>query len=438
MKRSAVLTVVAIVLGLTAVAAALVFAFTAPTVLRIAVGPVGSEDTRIVVTILQTFAREKHPIRLRLIPSDSPVASAELLKVGKADLAVVRSDGNMPANASTVAILHRDAMMIMAPADKGIHTVADLAGRKIGFLRGAILNQKLLDLILERYGVDPTRIEKIGLRPGDGRGAIQSGMVDAIVYVGPASSMAATRIFTELFTEDGRAPIILKIVNAEAIVQSNPSLEVTNILRGTFGGAPPRPADNIETIAVTHRLVADRSLKDSVVGDLAKALFDVRQTVAAEVPNFARVEAPDTDKLGPLVVHPGAAAYFEGEQKSFIEQYGEWIYIVIMGISLVGSLGAALLSRQLSSRKPAGSSEIDKVLMLLRRARMAGSVEDLERIQQEADEVFGRTVERAAASAIDETVLSAFSIALSELRTAIEDRRGILDADEAAGEGTPA
>lgn len=438
MKRSAVLTVVAIVLGLTAVASFLVFAFTAPTVLRIAVGPVGSEDTRIVVTILQTFAREKHPVRLRLIPSDSPVASAEMLKVGKADLAVVRSDGNMPANASTVAILHRDAMMIMAPADKGIHTVADLADRKVGFLRGAVLNQKLLDLVLERFGVDPARIEKVGLRPGDGRSAIQSGTVDAIVYVGPASGPVAARIFTELFTDDGRAPVILKIVNAEAIAQSNPSLEMTNILRGTFGGAPPRPADNIETIAVTHRLVADRSLKDSVVGDLAKALFDVRQAVAAEVPNFARVEAPDTDKLGPMVVHPGAAAYFEGEQKSFIEQYGEWIYIGIMGFSLVGSLAAALLSRQISHRKPAGSSEIDKVLMLLRRARMAGSTEELDRIQHEADEVFGRTVERAAASAIDETVLSAFTIALSELRTAIEDRRGILDEDEAAGEGTPA
>lgn len=418
--------VVAIVLGCVGLGALLVYTFAAPTVLRIAVGPVGSEDTKVVVTILQTFAREKHPIRLRLVPSDSPVASAELLRAGKADLAIVRSDGNVPPNATTVAILHRDALLLMAPASKSITTVADLAGKRIGLVRGGGLNLALLNLVLGRNGVDPTKTMTVPMRPADVRSALVGGVVDAVLSVGPPAGALVGGIYADLVEEDGRLPVILPIEGAEAIAQRNPALEAFNVLRGTFGGSPPRPAETIETISVSHRLVADRSLKDRVVGDLAKSLFDVRQTVAAEVPNFARIEAPNTEILGPMVVHPGAAAYFDGEQKTFIEQYGEWIYIAIMGVSLLGSLGAALLSRQLSTSRPAGSSEIDKMLMLLRKSRVAESLDGLARLEQEADDVFGRTVERAATASIDETVLSAFTIALGEVRTAIEDRRRVL------------
>jgi len=425
-KRSYVFLVIALVLGLVGLGAFSFYKFAAPTVLRIAVGPIGSEDTKVVATVLQTFAREKHPIRLKLVPTDSLVASADLLKNEKVELAIVRSDANVPPNATTVAIMHRDTMMILAPAGRGIESIAELAGRRIGIGRGVGLNQRLLDLVLERNGIDPANVAKVPVRPTDVRTAMNAGVIDAMLFVGPPTGSQGASAYEALTDDQGRPPVILRVENAEAIVQRIPTLEVSTILRGTFGGAPPRPAENIETIAVTHRLMADRGLKDSVVADLAKALFAVRQSVAAEAPNFARIEAPDTEKLGPLVVHPGAAAYFEGEQKSFIEQYGEWIYISIMGFSLVGSLAAALLSRQFSSARPAGTTEIDRLLLLLRKARLAPDESVLDRLQQEADEVFGRTVERAAESSIDEAVMSAFTIALGEVRTAIDDRRRIL------------
>lgn len=426
MKRSFVLLVVAILLGLIALGAALIYSFAAPTILRVAVGPVGSDDTKAIVTILQTFAREKHPVRLRLVPTDGPSGSAEQLRQGKVDVALVRSDGNVPPNAATVAIFHRDALLIMSPTDRGISTLAQLSGRKVGIIRGFNLNSKLLDLVLERNGIDPASVERKPISPSNVKPAIQSGELDAVLAVGPPAGGLINQVFSDLFSADGRPPALIPASPAEAIVQRNPTLETFSIVRGTFGGTPPRPASDVETVAVTHRLVADRSLRDAVVGDLAKSLFEVRQTVAAEVPGFSRIEAPNTEVLGPLVVHPGAAAYFEGEQKSFIEQYGEWIYISVMVVSLLGSLIAALFSRQISHRRPAGTAEIDKMLMLLRRARAASSLEELDRIQQDADDVFGRTVERAAGNTIDETVLSAFTIALGEVRTAIEDRRKLV------------
>lgn len=422
-KRSHVLLLVAAVLALISVSAFVVQRYFAPSVLKIAVGPVGSQDAKLVATILQIFAREKHPIRLRIVPTDNPVASAEALKVGKVDAALVRSDGNMPSNATTVAILHRDAFMIMAPEASGIKSIAELRGRKIGIVRGFNLNQKLADLVLTANGVPPGEAVKVQIAPAAADDAIARGDVDVILAVGPPSSALIAQIYQELHSRAGVPPRILPLPAPEAIVQRNPTLEVASVLKGTFGGAPLKPETTVETIAVTHRLVVDRALKDSVAEALARSLFDIRQSVAAEFPNFAQIEAPDTEKLGPLVVHPGAAAYFEGETKTFIEQYGEWIYIAIMAVSLLGSVLAAMLSRRFSKARPSGSSEIDKMLLLLRQARSAKSLSDLDRLQTEADEVFGRTVERAADSDIDEAVLSAFTIALGELRTAIEERR---------------
>lgn len=423
MKRSHVLLIVAAVLALTFVGAFVVHRYFAPTVLKIAVGPVGSQDAKLVATILQIFAREKHPIRLRIVPTDNPVASADALRVGRVDAALVRSDGNLPPNATTVAILHRDAFMIMAPEGSGIRSIPDLRGRKIGIVRGFNLNQKLADLVLTANGVMPDEAGKFQIAPAGVGDAIARGDVDAILAVGPPSSQPIAQIYQELHSRSGVAPRILSLPAPEAIVQRNPTLEAATVLKGTFGGAPLKPETTVDTVAVTHRLVIDRSIADNVAETLARSLFDIRQSVAAEFPNFAQIEAPDTEKLGPLVVHPGAAAYFEGETKTFIEQYGEWIYIAIMAVSLLGSILAAMLSRRFSKARPSGSSEIDKMLLLLRQARSAKSLGDLDKLQADADEVFGRTVERAAESDIDETVLSAFTIALGELRTAIEERR---------------
>lgn len=426
MKRSHVFLVVAAILALTSVGSFIVHRFVAPTVLRIAVGPVGSQDAKLVATILQIFAREKHPIRLRIVPTDSPLASAEALKIGRVEAALVRSDGNLPPNATTVAILHRDAFMLMAPQGSGIATIPDLRGKKIGIVRGFSLNQKLADLVLTANGVAPDQAVKLHIAPGAVKDAIANGDVDVILAVGPASSGPIAQIYQELHSRNGVPPTILTLPAHEAIVQRNPTLETATVLKGTFGGAPLKPERTVDTIAVTHRLVIDRSLKDSVAESLARSLFDIRQSVAAEFPNFAQIEAPDTEKLGPLIVHPGAAAYFEGETKTFIEQYGEWIYIAIMGVSILGSILAAFLSRKFSHARPSGTGEIDKMLMLIRQARSAKSLGDLEEIQNDADEVFGRTVERAAEAEIDESVLSAFTIALGELRTAVEERRRML------------
>src|SRR5579871_2321595 len=77
---------VAAVLGgsllfLVAVVGALFFTFR-PVTLRIAVGPPGSDDARVIQAIVQGFTREHSSIHLRLISADNATESSSLLATG--------------------------------------------------------------------------------------------------------------------------------------------------------------------------------------------------------------------------------------------------------------------------------------------------------------------------------------------------------------------
>ena len=63
-----------------------------PETLRIAVGPPGSDDQKVIEAMAETFASESRTIRLSPITTDGAVEALALLGAGKADLAVGRGE----------------------------------------------------------------------------------------------------------------------------------------------------------------------------------------------------------------------------------------------------------------------------------------------------------------------------------------------------------
>src|ERR1700716_2570735 len=126
------------------VAAGTLYLLLRPTTLRIAVGPPGSDDQKLVQTLAQIFARDGSHIRLSPITTDGATESIALLATGKADLAVARGDLNLPANAESVAILRKNVVVLWAPSGtaKGskkspapkIKSIDELAGHRIGVI----------------------------------------------------------------------------------------------------------------------------------------------------------------------------------------------------------------------------------------------------------------------------------------------------------------
>ncbi|KMO28433.1 C4-dicarboxylate ABC transporter substrate-binding protein [Methylobacterium variabile] len=413
-----------------------------PTTLRVAIGPSGSEDARLVAAVAQSLARTHEEVRLRLVVTSGVAESAGAAEHGKADLAVVRSDVGIPASTQTVAILHRDAVLLMT-TDPALSAVPDLRGRRVGIVRNPAGNIRLLARILEHYEVPAEAVATVSL--GDGREAgeaLREGRVDAVLVVSPLTGRTASDVVASIAKGDGNSaggtPSFIPIGEAAVLGRRWPALESIEIARGTFGGTPPRPAETFTTVGVSHRLVAQASLSDSTVSELTRLLFVNRPGLAAEVPLANQIEAPDTSKSASLPVHPGAQAYYEGEVESFFERYGDWFYLLVMCVSILGSAAATLVSRAANRSRARDMALLRQLLTIVRASRDVEDELELADLDRQADEILAEALARAGTGAIDNAGVAAFTLGLDQARRAIAERRAHLLERQVHGADIPA
>src|SRR6185312_13175901 len=179
-RRSVLFIVLAGVLAIIGIVTAGYYFAVRPVALRIAVGPAGSDDLKVVQALSQAFVQAHSQIRLRPIPTEGATASAQMIAEGKADLAIVRGDLNVPKNAQAVATLRKNvAVLWVPPAMKGkkagakITKIAQLAGRRIGVVGRTPANVDLLKVILRQYGLDPNKVDVIQFPAGEAADAIR-------------------------------------------------------------------------------------------------------------------------------------------------------------------------------------------------------------------------------------------------------------------------
>jgi TRAP-type uncharacterized transport system substrate-binding protein len=443
MLRHTWLVAIGGILALVGLAAAAVYFASQPTILKVAVGPPNSEDLRVIQTIAQHFARERAAIRLRPIIKDGPAQSAAALDAGEADFAVVRRDVAMPQAGQAVAILRKNLVMFVAPAPaadskakrgkkggakeetKKIEKIEDLAGRRLAVVGRSPANINLLKVILTQYAIPPEKVEVVQIDTTDVGTKIRESRTDAIMLVGPVGSRITTEAVAAAM-RDKEAPTFIPIDAAEAIAQRVAAYESTEIAAGAFGGAPQKPPEAVETIGFSHYIVARRSLDESTAGEFTRLLLGARQSLSGELPAIGKIEPPDTEKGAAVAVHPGAAAFIDGEQKSFFERYNDWIYYGLMLLSFVGSAAAWLMNYSKVDDRAKKLTLLDRLLEVMQEARNAASLDRLEQLQSEADAILQATIRQVENENLDQTVLQAFSLTLQQTRGAIAERRALL------------
>jgi TRAP transporter TAXI family solute receptor len=403
-----------------------------PVTLRIAVGPANSDDLRVVHALTQAFAQTHSHIRLRPIQTDGAAASAQMLADSKAELAIIRGDLNVPKNAQAVATLRKNvAVLWVPPALKGkkagpkITKIAQLSGRRVGVVGRTQANVDLLKVILKQYGVESSKVEIVQFPTNEAADAIRSQKADAYLAAGPVNSKITTEAIAAS-TRDGRTPTFLAIDSAEAIAQNHPMYEASEIPAGAFGGSPDRPEEEVKTISFSHHVVARKDLSDATIAAFTRQLFAIRQTVMAEFPLAAKIETPDTDKDAAIPVHPGAAAFVDGEEKTFLDRYSDFIWWGLMALSAMGSAGAWFAGYLKKDERGNNSTLRERLLDMTAAARRSDSAEELDNMQAEADNILRDTLQCFEHGAIEEGALTAFNIALEQFHNAVADRKALL------------
>jgi TRAP transporter TAXI family solute receptor len=400
-----------------------------PVSLKIAVGPPSSDDVKVVQALTQAFTQSHGYVRLRPVQTDGAAASADALAAGKVDLAIVRGDLDVPKNAQAVATLRKNFVVLWVPPRKGrkaaskITKIAQLAGHRVGVVGRTAANVNLLKVILQQYAVDPSKVEVVQFAAPEAAEAIRNQKADVYLAAGPLNSKITADAIAAS-AKDGGAPTFLEIDRADAIAQNHPAYDAGEIPAGTF--AADRPDEEVKTISFSHHIVARKSLSEATVAAFTRQLFAIRQQLISEFPLAAKIETPDTDKDAAIPAHPGAAAFVDGEEKTFLDRYSDYIWWSLMALSAMGSLGAWFAGYLKKDERNSNSHLRERLLEMIADARKCETIEGLDSMQTEADAILRDTLHCFEDGAIQEGALSAFNIALDQFHHAVADRRALL------------
>ena len=433
MRFSMMLAVVCGLVALVCLGLGALFFVERPTVLKVAIPGGNRSDIDLLSAASKVVRHGHHPIRFTVVLVPDPKSAAAQLDDGKVDMAVVRTDGPMPAEGQTVVILHRDALILVAPGGSPLKEISDLAGHTIGIVENIADNKPILEATLAQYEVSPDSVKTVSLTPDKVREALKSHQVDAILVVGIVSGSKVQDTVKAVGEVADEPPVYLAVPEAAAIAQRSAAFESFEVVKGAFHGSPPGPADEYDTLSITHRLVASTSLSDSVVADVTRFFLSERSALVAVDPIARRIEAPSTDKGSPLPAHPGTAAYIDDEEETFLDQYSDFIYLGAMFFGVIASGATAMFSRLNAQGARAVEQLTMRLLDILKLVRDAPSLDLVHTLQAETDEIVGVALQSDQARNLDERRLGALGLALDQVREAIRDRRAMLEGARGSG-----
>src|SRR5256714_4932030 len=398
--------------------------FTRPATLTVAVGSTDGEAAKAMSEMASEFASTNAPVRLRVIDSGTALEAADAFSSGKVDLAVVRGDVGDLSQAQAVVVISHMVVLIIAPPGSSIDSIDNLKGRTVGVV-GGVANAKIVDVLTREYDLAGAKVVFKNIALADVRQVIQKKEVSALLVVIPLAEkyLSLVRGFFQL--DHKKVPVLIPIESAGAIAEAERAYESFDVPKGTLRGSPPVPDDDLTTLRASLYLVANKKLGTDLVTSLTQAIMRVRRDLMREQPIFGQITVPSTDQDAYLPLHPGAAAVYNSTQQSFMDEYGNWIYLTPMVLGGAATMLAAAW-KFLGIGKPATQGPLDSLYALARRIRNVGSEAELSAIEEEIDNIL--TAHRAKSangdeSAVDEATLN---VAAHRLESLIHDRRAIL------------
>jgi TRAP-type uncharacterized transport system substrate-binding protein len=398
--------------------------FTSPTTLTVAAGSFDGEAVHAISAIASRLASTNAPVRLKVIDTGTVVDAAKAFSSGDVDLAVVRGDVGDLSKAAAVAIVTHAVVLIAAPAGSSIDAITGLKGRTVGVVGGEV-NRKVVTALTEEYNLDAAKVAFKDLAPADAHKALQSKEVAALLVTIPLTEKYLT-LFRTLFQPSAKAvPVLIPIESAGAIAQTHRAYESFDVPKGTLRGAPPVPEDDLTTLRVNYYLVAQKKLDSSLITNLTQSIMDARRDLLGELPLLAQITAASTDPDAYIPAHPGAAAFYNGTQQSFLDRYSNAIYLTPMILGLLASVAAAAW-KFLGVGKETKAGVLDTLYMLARRIRSADDEAALSEIEDQIDAILKTQLEKTAAGDEDAIDAATLNLAAHRLENLIHYRRADL------------
>jgi TRAP transporter TAXI family solute receptor len=423
MKRRVAFTTSAVVLGIVGLVIGGIFISRLPRTLTLAVGPEGQETHRYAQAVARASQDARDRIRYQIVTTAGAQESARLLEEGKVNLAVVRSDFELPATGQTIIVNAKRLVVVMAPQLRrgGVQKLADLKGKRIAVARLTDPNLPLVRRILAVAEIGEGDATLIEVDFADLPETLAAGRADAAVAVVVPSAPSVAEMIPQIAKRLPNGLRFIALTEAEAVANRIIGVETAELPAGIFGAG--RPPEEIATVAISYRTMARASMPEAVAEQVAKSLYDMRTRLSRQLPIAFGMEPPDAKSGARIPVHPGAAAHFDGETKTFMERYGESLLTGVWGLSLLGSALSGVFAWMSGRGRDQGGDLLGEIAALTAQARAANAA-SLQPIETRIDAIVKDLTHHNAGGAVAEGVMESAALALDHFRSVADAARG--------------
>jgi len=203
-----------------------------------------------------------------------------------------------------IASLYPETIHLVASADSGISSPADLAGKTVSLDEpgsGTLVDARI---ILDAYGLSEDDIEAEYLKPDQAGERMRDGAMDAFFFVGgfPAGAIA------ELASQTDITIVPINGDPAEGILNEYTFFAENTVPGGTYEGV----SDDVTTLSVGAQWVTSAEQPDDLIYEITKALWNdsTRALLDAGHQKGAAITAETAlDGIG-IPLHAGAERFY--------------------------------------------------------------------------------------------------------------------------------
>lgn len=332
---------------------AAVFRWTStPLHLRVAAGPQGGADAKMMTAFNRMLDVTHAGVRLDVVTTSDVHDSNRQLTKGAVDLAIVRLDDPLPPSAGVVALLRTNLLVAVAPARLNIDSLSDVRRKRIGLVARSPLDAPGFVKILDALGIKPMDVHIDLITADEVSGLTKDGKIDVVVVAGPPTDPDVQAVVNAVAGTRKNPPTILS-VDLGDVDSGTPSASAESIGDNAF----PRlgiPDDEVDTIGVKTALVANTApagpirqrLYDNAIKELTRSLIERHGELARDVPVASLISAPDKDDDARFPVHAGTQDYLDDNDTSWGTLFSDQIWNIMllggMATSVFAAAGAFL------------------------------------------------------------------------------------------------
>jgi hypothetical protein len=259
----------------------------------------------------------QHNLKCTAPSTGGSIANINAIKAGDMDMGVAQSDwqyhacngtskfeGDAFVKARAAVSVHGEPFTVIARADAGITTFADLKGKRVNIGNPGSGQRATMDVVMQALGwtLDEFALAS-ELKPAEQAAALGDNKVDAIIYtVGHPNGSIQEAVSTV-------DAVLIPVTGPEIdkLIADNPFYAAAVVPGAMYAGSPV----DTHTFGVKATFVTSSDVPDDVVYEVVKAVFDNFNRFKGLHPAFAKLKEEEMIKDGlSAPLHPGAAKYY--------------------------------------------------------------------------------------------------------------------------------